>query len=474
MPSRPIVLRRVGVEERTQGAGPAGDGAGLQARRAELLAGINSRTASIASVESEVGRAVLPGLRADGGASLPGARDLLSAYDAAASAIASLEQQLAGLDAEAEASATARATAADTATHCPACRTPKVEGSRFCVACGEPFVSIAAAENLGVCHHCGLPAGEGVAFCTGCGWRVGLSPLPWWRARWVRVFLAGLVLYGFAQSVLPSTDYNVGFVAAELAIGSLLVPVTFVTYFYERGSRRQMPRGVLTTTFLLGAVLGCAAAATLEGALRPSGFAGFLAVGLIEEGSKGAVVLWWLRRDDLRRPDYGFVIGAATGMGFAVLETMGTYALSALLSGIAQGASLQSSIQAMISVLNVRAVLSPLGHGTWTAILAGVIWHERAAGRPLRSKRVLIAYIGVSALHALYDTTIGWSVLLVPVPGSEVSFFGLLFGLVGFATIMFMVWSARQGGNPVETLAARGAQATKAVQKRVGKLRASN
>lgn len=451
--------------------GPAaGDGAEREARRAELLAGIQSRNANIARAEFDVGRAVMPGLRADGGASLLGSRDILAAFDTAASAVASLDQQLAGLDAEEAASASANAALTDPATHCPACRTPKVPGSRFCAACGQGFVSGADAANLGVCNRCGLPTGEGVAYCTGCGWRVGLSPLPWWRARWVRVFVGGLLLYAFAQFVLPSTGYNVGFVAAELVIGSLLVPVTFVTYFYERGSRRQIPLSVLVTTFVLGAVLGGAAAAILEGTLRPVGFIGFLLVGLIEEGSKGALVLWWLRRPDLRRPDNGFVIGAATGMGFAVLETMGAYALNTLLSAIAQGNALQAAIQAMVSELNVRAVLSPLGHGTWTAILAGVIWHERAAGRRILSKRVLIAYLGVSALHGFYDTTIGWRILLVPVPGAEVSLVALLFGLAGFATIMFMVWTARRGGNPVDDLAVHGAQAASAMQKRIGKL----
>jgi len=182
---------------------------------------------------------------------------------------------------------------------------------------------------------------------------VEYSPVRWWRSRWLRVFLAGLVLYVFCQAVLPDTSYNAAFIVGELVIGSLLVPVAFVLYFYERGTLRQTPTDVIVTTFVLGAVLGGSAAAILENAIHLNGYWGYLPVGFIEEGAKAAVVIWWLRRRDLTSPDTGSIIGAATGMGFAVLETMG-YAFASLFLALGTGAS---AVTAMVAELNVRGAL---------------------------------------------------------------------------------------------------------------------
>jgi RsiW-degrading membrane proteinase PrsW (M82 family) len=282
----------------------------------------------------------------------------------------------------------------------------------------------------------------------------------------VRVFGAGLALYVFAQAVLPRTHYNTGFIAAELVIGSLLVPLTFVTYFYERGTLRQTPLDVLVITFILGAVLGCAAAAILENAVHWRGNWQYVPVGFIEEGAKAAIVIWWLRRRDLTSPDKGFVIGAATGMGFAVLETMGTYALGDFIDRLLSGNG--GAVTAMIADLNVRGALAPLGHGTWTGILAGVMWYERSAGRSPFGRRVAATYVAVSLLHALYDISISSHLMLISfVSGSKVALPGVAFGLVGLATLLVMVRLVRRGHDPLATIVGRAQQVTAAVQGQV-------
>ncbi len=75
-------------------------------------------------------------------------------------------------------------------------------------------------------------------------------------------------------------------------------------------------------------------------------------VGLIEEAAKLIVpfiLLLFLRRLD---PRAGVIIGGASGMGFATLETMG-YGFTALLS--------HGSWAALEKTLLLRALLSPAG-----------------------------------------------------------------------------------------------------------------
>jgi hypothetical protein len=104
----------------------------------------------------------------------------------------------------------------------------------------------------------------------------------------------------------------------------------------------------------------------------------------------------------------------------------------------------------MSAELNVRGVLAPLGHGTWTGILAAVIWFERSAGRSPIGARVAVTYVGVSLLHGLYDIAAGSHTALVTlVSGAKVSIFVILLGLFGFAALMGIARAARKGRNPV-------------------------
>jgi len=48
-------------------------------------------------------------------------------------------------------------------------------------------------------------------------------------------------------------------------------------------------------------------------------------------------------------------------------------------------------------------VLAPFGHGLWSAILGEMIFHAARKGHLRLTWSVLIAYIGVSVLHAAFD-----------------------------------------------------------------------
>jgi RsiW-degrading membrane proteinase PrsW (M82 family) len=125
-----------------------------------------------------------------------------------------------------------------------------------------------------------------------------------------------------------------------------------------------------------------------------------LKVGFIEEFVKGAaIVLLALGLRSYATRD-GMVLGAAVGFGFAALETSG-YALASLF--VVQGQQLVLSLPSVVFTELVRAVLAPFGHGLWSAILGGVIFHAARKGHLRLTWSVLVAYAGVSILHAAFD-----------------------------------------------------------------------
>ncbi|MFJ2193415.1 hypothetical protein ACIOJE_36625 [Kitasatospora sp. NPDC087861] len=58
-------------------------------------------------------------------------------------------------------------------------------------------------------------------------------------------------------------------------------------------------------------------------------------------------------------------------------------------------------------------MLTPVGHILWTAIIGGVLFRERRGGRFRFTAPVIVTYLGVSLLHALWDSMNGIAVWLV-------------------------------------------------------------
>jgi RsiW-degrading membrane proteinase PrsW (M82 family) len=52
----------------------------------------------------------------------------------------------------------------------------------------------------------------------------------------------------------------------------------------------------------------------------------------------------------------------------------------------------------------LRGLLAPVGHGLWTAILGGVLFSSSGRRHFALTGRLLLAYLGVSLLHALWDS----------------------------------------------------------------------
>lgn len=217
------------------------------------------------------------------------------------------------------------------------------------------------------------------------------------RRRWFQIFVSGLVLLFLTEQVLVSTS-NPNYIPSVILLGAFLVPVTFVTYLYERLPRWEVSLPSVAVCFLWGGVLGTVVAGTLEYNLAASlGFLPKLFIGVIEEGAKLLVPLVFYFLGRYRSEAAGIVLGVATAMGFAALETMG-YGFVSLLQS-------RGNLGALDEILLVRGLTSPAGHAAWTGIVCAVLWRERAkAGHATLNWRVVGAFVAAMALHSLWDT----------------------------------------------------------------------
>jgi len=175
-----------------------------------------------------------------------------------------------------------------------------------------------------------------------------------------------------------------------------MVPATYVAFFYDRRHLSKLSLPTTALGFFYGGVLGVFAASLLEPLFISSlDFFTAFVVGLIEEFVKilGILVIARRRRHDSELD--GLILGAAAGMGFAALESTG-YTFTAFVSS-------GGSLSVAVGVTLLRGLFSPLGHGTWTAILAAVLFRESAAGHFRINRKVLGAYLTVVILHGLWD-----------------------------------------------------------------------
>lgn len=286
--------------------------------------------------------------------------------------------------------------------------------------------------------------------CPQCGRVPTPLRLTWRQRAYWKVFLIGFALYLATMKLLAASG-NPNFVPTVIALGAFLVPVTYVVFLYENGALFDIPPSIIALTFFFGGVLGTISAQLLEQQLVSGpGLGGMLAVGFSEEVAKLLAIAWLLGRNQYRSMLHGIIFGAAAGMGFAAFETMG-YGFTYLLAS-------KGNLDVLGEVLLTRGLLAPLGHGTWGAIVAGVIWRERGARWPRPTWPVARAFVGVVVLHALWDWTasaipiqiglpgfmLHWRFVDFMLPGLDLSVPGLVVGGIGLWVLIRMLRKANR------------------------------
>ena len=235
------------------------------------------------------------------------------------------------------------------------------------------------------------------------------------RLTWIAVLVLGVAAYLLVLRTAVTTQ-NVNFIPSLLLLGSAVVPGTVLTFAATGGRRIVVSSGLLALVAVLGGIIGTVAAGTLEyDALRRLGALPMLFVGLIEEAAKLVVPLVVLLVSRYRGAAAGVVVGVASGMGFATLETMG-YGFTALLKS--------GTLSALDTTLLLRALLAPAGHVAWTGMTAAALFAIGTSTHLGRAVlRFVLTFVGAVLLHAAWD---GSNNLIVHVLVAVVSVAGLL------------------------------------------------
>ena len=215
------------------------------------------------------------------------------------------------------------------------------------------------------------------------------------RLAWLWVLAAGVASYLIVLRTLVATE-NLNFVPSLILLGSVVVPASVLVFAASSGRQVLVSPGSLALIAITGGILGTVAAGTLEyDALHRLRALPMIMVGLIEEAAKLIVPMLVLLFSRQRNPRAGVIIGVASGMGFATLETMG-YGFSALLRS--------GSLVAVEQTLQLRALLSPAGHVAWTGLTAAALWSVASSPHKGRAvARAVGVFVAATLLHAAWD-----------------------------------------------------------------------
>lgn len=212
---------------------------------------------------------------------------------------------------------------------------------------------------------------------------------------WLRILLLGSIIFITTIVAFVSTKNPIIFPTVVL-VGNFLVPVSFVAFFFERRNRFTIGMASTGLSFIFGGVLGTAAAAILEPYFIVTlSFRSAFVVGIIEESTKLIGVLLIAKRGRHTSGLDGLILGAAAGMGFAAFESTGYVFSNFLQSG--------GNLSDAVALTLLRGLVSPVGHGTWTAILASVLFSESGLRGYNITRKVLTAFFTVVVLHGLWD-----------------------------------------------------------------------
>ena len=226
---------------------------------------------------------------------------------------------------------------------------------------------------------------------------------------WPKPWLYGRILVAFAIAFLMlhvccySFD-NLNAYPGVIMLGSFMVPVSVMVFFFELNTPRNISFYTLLKVFLVG---GCASLlfTLFLFELFPVGeldYAGATMVGIIEELGKLGIVAYFLNKEkNAKYHINGLLIGAAVGAGFAAFESAG-YAFRQLLAVGYDG---------MLDVIFLRAILAPGGHVVWAAMGGYAIMLVRKYAGPsptgfLSQSRFWQIFWMPIAMHAVWDMPI--------------------------------------------------------------------
>ncbi|APV44322.1 Membrane proteinase PrsW, cleaves anti-sigma factor RsiW, M82 family [Dehalogenimonas formicexedens] len=206
-----------------------------------------------------------------------------------------------------------------------------------------------------------------------------------------RLFFAFLVVSIGAYLIWSQTDNRIA-AAVLILVGTCTVPIPVMVFLFNRlDYRGGVTARDLANVFMVGGAIGLIIAGFLEYNLRVTRtLGGDLSVGVIEESAKIIFPLILFYQWRFKKLSDGILIGAASGMGFAVLETIGK-GLIVLADGGNVGYTMLT-----------RGFFTPFGHPAWTALICVFLWLQRSRGR-VNTAQILGIFVLAAVLHGIWD-----------------------------------------------------------------------
>lgn len=248
------------------------------------------------------------------------------------------------------------------------------------------------------------------------------------RRPWLWIGVGGVCLWVIAGVSYAVTD-NPNVLPALIITGSFLVPVVLVASLYQPINRElstPCPRGsavapggsslaaTVTVAFVTAGLLGVPLAALAE-AWLPAGQRLWTVpvVAVVEEGIKLAILVavasWvvrgscWAHHPAGTATRLGLLLGAAVGLGFAACESAG-FAYSQLAATHSEADLVRTEL--------TRGLLTPLGHGVWTALVGAAILGAAWGYQHLRLTWRVVGWVAIAVgLHMAWD----WSTVVATV-----------------------------------------------------------
>ena len=248
----------------------------------------------------------------------------------------------------------------------------------------------------------------------------------------VAMAVPGLFVLGIVSTDIGASAVIVGAFAAVVPVVVIVAAILWVDRWEPE------PSWMLLTAFLWGASVAVFAAgfvndsAYVLGELA-LGTGGGLLVGpvisapIAEEAFKGLFLLGllWFRRREFDGLVDGIVYAGLVAAGFAFTENILYFGRAFASDGLAgEGGG-------VLVVFLVRGLLSPFAHPLFTSLIGLAV--GIAAGRRSTGTKVLVligGYLGAVVLHALWNASAGYGLLLIVYPLIMVPLFGCLVAMV--------------------------------------------
>ena len=187
-----------------------------------------------------------------------------------------------------------------------------------------------------------------------------------WPAPWLFIRVLAFFVISFLIVTWRENDLGTAAPMLLLFLGIVGIPFASLTFFMELNSLKNISIAQIGKVVLAGGFLSMMLTLIAIKFFPSYRTAPAYWAGPFEEITKGCIILLFVFNLRYRYKANGLLIGAAVGVGFAIIET-GSYVL------------VSSGEDAGMETMILRAICAPLGHVLYSSLVGYGIWISRKA-----------------------------------------------------------------------------------------------